>query len=163
MIINTRILLCTALCPSLPLFPSLLHSPLLPSPLPSTPRWASRGGRWGDEPAAGDSASLLHWALLRIRTVGPTAPAAANQALMKVSCGFLFRLKPVGASSAEEKGVEFTLILLWPIFLPLSGSKPAPCNYLKNRPDSHGAFGGFPWRCLMKQRREKEGAWWQGG
>lgn len=35
----------------------------------------------------------------------------------------------------------------------LSGSKPKPCNYLKNSPDSHGAFGGFPWRHLMKPAR----------
>lgn len=86
-----------------------------------------------------------------------------NQALMKVSCGFLFPLKPVGTFSTEEKGVRFALILLCPIFLPLSGSKPKPCNYLKNSPDSHGAFGGFPWRNLMKQPREEEIACWQGG
>lgn len=81
---------------------------------------------------------------------------------MKVSCSFLFPLKPVGTFSAEEKGVEFALILLCPIFLPLSGSKPEPCNYLKNRPESHGALGGFPWRCLMKQYDE-EIACWQSG
>lgn len=62
---------------------------------------------------------------------------------MKVSCGFLFPLKPGGTFSVEEKGVEFALNLLCPIFLPLSGSKLEPCNYLKNRPDSHGALCGF--------------------
>lgn len=40
-----------------------------------------------------------------------------NQALMKVSCGFLFPLNPVGTFLAEEKGVGFALILLCPIFL----------------------------------------------
>lgn len=43
----------------------------------------------------------------------------------------------------------------------LSGSKPKPCNYLKNSPDSHGV-GGFPWRHLMKQPGEEEIACWQG-
>lgn len=42
-------------------------------------------------------------------------------------------------------------------FLPLSGSKLEPCNYLKNKPDSHGSLCGLPWWCLMKQRaRRKE-------
>lgn len=58
-----------------------------------------------------------------------------------------------------ERG-RVALNLLCPIFLPLSGSKLEPCNYLKNRPDSHGSLCGFPWLCLMKQqarRREPVG------
>lgn len=82
---------------------------------------------------------------------------------MKVSCGFLFPLKPGGTFSVEEKGIEFALNLLCPIFLPLSGSKLEPCNYLKNRPDSHGALCGFPWWRPMKLHGKEETACRQGG
>lgn len=105
--------------------------------------------------------SLLCWALFRTKTLG--LAAATNQALMKVSCSFFFPLKPFGTFSAEEKGAESALILACPIFLPVSGFKPEPCNYLKNRPGGHGAFGGFPWQNLMKQCGEEEIACWQGG